>query len=62
MNKYYFNSISISILKNLLKDKISFLIFFYNRKLKKIPSKIKYNKKIKLNLFLKINLNNIIKK
>ena len=62
LNKYYFNSISKAIFKNLLKNKITFLIFFYNRKLKKIPTKIKYNKKIKLSLFLKINLNNIINK
>ena len=57
LNKYYFNSISKTIFKNLLKNKISFLVFFYNEELKKIPSKIKYNKKIKLNLFLRINLN-----
>ena len=62
LNKYYFNSISKAIFKNLLKNKITFLIFFYNRELKKIPTKIKYNKKIKLSLFLKINLNNIINK
>ena len=62
LNKYYFNSISKTIFKNLLKNKISFLVFFYNEELKKIPSKIKYNKKIKLNLFLRINLNNIINK
>ena len=62
LNKYYFNSISKAIFKNLLKNKITFLIFFYNRELKKIPSKIKYNKKIKLSLFLKINLNNILNK
>ena len=62
LNKYYFNSISKAIFKNLLKNKITFLIFFYNRELKKIPIKIKYNKKIKLSLFLKINLNNIINK
>lgn len=62
LNKYYFNSISKAIFKNLLKNKITFLIFFYNKELKKIPSKIKYNKKIKLSLFLKINLNNIINK
>ena len=62
LNKYYFNSISKSIFKNLLKNKISFLVFFYNEELKKIPSKIKYNKKIKLKLFLRINLNNIINK
>lgn len=62
LNKYYFNSISKAIFKNLLKNKITFLIFFYNKELKKIPSKIKYNKKIKLGLFLKINLNNILNK
>lgn len=62
LNKYYFNSISKTIFKNLLKNKIPFLVFFYNEELKKIPSKIKYNKKIKLNLFLRINLNNIINK
>ena len=62
LNKYYFNSISKAIFKNLLKNKITFLIFFYNKELKKIPSKIKYNKKIKLSLFLKINLNNILNK
>ena len=62
LNKYYFNSISKAIFKNLLKNKITFLIFFYNRELKKIPTKIKYNKKIKLSLLLKINLNNIINK
>ena len=62
LNKYYFNSISKAIFKNLLKNKITFLIFFYNKELKKIPSKIKYKKKIKLGLFLKINLNNILNK
>ena len=62
LNKYYFNSISKAIFKNLLKNKITFLIFFYNKELKKIPSKIKYNKKIKLGLFSKINLNNILNK
>lgn len=62
LNKYYFNSISKAIFKNLLKNKITFLIFFYNKELKKIPSKIKYNEKIKLGLFLKINLNNILNK
>ena len=62
LNKYYLNSISKAIFRNLLKNKITFLIFFYNRELKKIPTKIKYNKKIKLSLLLKINLNNIINK
>ena len=62
LNKYYFNSISKAIFKNLLKNKITFLIFFYNKELKKIQSKIKYNKKKKLGLFLKINLNNILNK
>ena len=61
LNKYCLNSVGKKIFKNLVKNKIAFLIFFYSRKLKKIPFKIKYNKKIKLNLFLKINLNKIIK-
>ena len=62
LNKYYFSSISKDIFKNLLKNKINFLVFFYNKKSKKFPSKIKYNEKIKLNLFLRINLKNIINK
>ena len=53
LNKYYFNTISKSIFKNIIKPKIKFNILFYNKKFQ--------NKKIRLNLFLKHKLKNILK-
>ncbi len=61
LNKYYFNSISNSIFKNFIRKKIKFDIIFYNKKFQNIQNgKIK-SKKIRLNLFLKIKLKNILK-
>ena len=53
LNKYYFNSISCSILKNFVNKKIKFSTIFYNKKFKNFQNKILKNKKIKLNIFLK---------
>ena len=60
LNKYYFNSISNSIFKNLVKRKIKFTTFFYNKKCINLPKQILKNKKIKFNLFLKNKLKSIL--
>lgn len=61
LNKYYFNSISNSIFKNFIKEKIKFNIIFYNKKLQNFQNEILKNKKSKINLFLKNKLKNILK-
>lgn len=60
-NKYYFNSISNSILKNLIKKNIKINIIFYNKKLTNIQNKILNNEKFKINLFLKNKLEKFLK-
>ena len=60
LNKCYFSSISNSILKKLTKKKIEIDIIFYNRKLKNIQDKTLNDEKIKINLFLKNKLKNIL--
>ena len=60
LNKYYFNSISCSIFKNFVNKKIKFSTIFYNKKFKNFKNKILKNKKIKLNIFLKNKIKNIL--
>ena len=60
LNKYYFNSISCSIFKNFVNKKIKFSTIFYNKKFKNFQNKILKNKKIKLNIFLKNKIKNIL--
>ena len=60
VNKYYFNSVSYLILKQFFHNNIKMTTIFYNRKFKNLDKKILKNKKIKINLFLKNKLNNIM--
>ena len=54
-NKYYFNSVSQLILKNLFKNTFKIHTIFYRKKLKKLTNQIQKNKNIKLNnKYLKI--------
>ena len=48
-NKYYFNSVSELILKNLLKNTFKIHTIFYRKKLKNLTKQIQKNKNIKLN-------------
>ena len=61
LNKYYFNSISNSIFKNLVKRKIKFSTIFYNKKFINLSNKILKNRKFNFNLFFKNKLKNILK-
>ena len=54
-NKYYFNSVSQLILKNLFKNTFKIHTIFYRKKLKNLTKQIQKNKNIKLNnKYLKI--------
>ena len=48
-NKYYFNSVSQLILKNLFKNTFKIHTIFYRKKLKNLTKQIQKNKNIKLN-------------
>ena len=48
-NKYYFNSVSQLILKNLFKNTFKIHTIFYRKKLKNLTKQIQKNKKIKIN-------------
>ena len=48
-NKYYFNSVSQLILKNLFKNTFKIHTIFYRKKLKNLTNQIQKNKNIKLN-------------
>ena len=60
INKYYFNSISKDIFKNLVDKKIKLSTIFYNKNLVNLQNKILKNKKINLNIFLKNKIKNIL--
>ena len=60
LNKYYFDSISCSIFKKIVNKKMKFNTIFYNKKFKDFQNKILKNKKIKLNIFLKNKIKNIL--
>lgn len=57
INKYYFNSISKLILKNIIDNQVSIDFIFYNQKIKNINIK---KDKIKLNMILKNKIKNIL--
>lgn len=57
INKYYFNSISRLILKNIIDNQVSIDFIFYNQKIKNINIK---KDKIKLNMILKNKIKNIL--
>ena len=48
-NKYYFNSVSQLILKNLFKNTFKIHTIFYRKKLKNLTKQIQKNENIKLN-------------
>ena len=62
LNKYYFNSISKLIFKNLINEKYKFDIFFYSKKFKNLKNQIIKNNKYKINKLLNYKIKNIIKK
>ncbi len=60
-NKYYFNSISNSIIKNLINQNIKYSTIFYNSKFKGLNKNLIQNKKFKINIFLKYQIEKILK-
>ena len=62
LNKYYFNSISKLIFKNLINEKYKFDVFFYSKKFKNLKNQIIKNNKYKINKLLNYKIKNIIKK
>ena len=61
LNKYYFNSISKLIFKNLINEKYKFDVFFYSKKFKNLKNQIIKNNKYKINKLLDNKIKNIIK-
>ena len=55
-NKYYFNSVSQLILKNLFKNTFKIHTIFYRKKLKNLTKQIQKNKNIKLNKNIEIKI------
>ena len=60
LNKYYFNLISNSIFKNLIKKKIKINTIFYNQKYINLQDKILKKEKMNLNTYFLNKLKNIL--
>ena len=60
-NKYYFNSISNSIIKKLINQNIKYSTIFYNSKFTNLNKNFLQNKNLKINIFLKYKIKKLLK-